>query len=40
MYEIIAFAVLYVIEAIVAVLYLDYLYERKRNNWKLFCRLR
>lgn len=36
MYEIIAFAVLYVIEAIVAVLYLDYLYERKRNNWKLF----
>jgi len=35
MYEMIAFAVLYVVEAIVAVLYLEYLYERKRKNWKL-----
>lgn len=34
MYEMIAFAVLYVVEAIVAVLYLEYLYERKRKNWK------
>lgn len=34
MYEMIAFAVLYMVEAIVFVLYFESLYKRKRKNWK------